>query len=302
MNNELKGHAMKHVIITILTAALAPLVDAADEKTVANSNADPQDGIWKPAAAVMAGAKLPRPALDAITLKVSGANYEVAVRGEKVPDRGTRTLDESTNPKRITITSTDGPNRGKTFLGIYEMIDADSMRVCYDLSGTAFPAKFESTAETGHYLVEYRRMAAKAPPQATDAVADAKRQNGTWKPAGAMRGGVKLTREELKKITLTINDGAYAVVTEGEPDADKGTMTLDTSVSPKRMTIQGAEGPNKGKTILAIYEMGEGRDTFRICYDLSGKAFPTDFKSPKGSMLYLVGYRRQVDPASGTPK
>src|SRR6185436_6331 len=141
-------------------------------------------------------------------------------------------------------------------LGIYEMKDASSMRVCYDLSGTAFPAKFESTAEAGHYLVEYRRIAAKAPPKATDAAEDAKRQNGIWKPAGAMLGGVRLTREELKRITLTIKEGIYTVVKEGEPQADTGTITLDTSMTPKRMTIQGAEGPNKGKTILAIYQMG----------------------------------------------
>jgi uncharacterized protein (TIGR03067 family) len=300
IKHELKGHTMKQVIITLWTAAFALLTNAADQGTNPNPDAHPQDGVWKPVAAVMGGAKLPKPALDAIKLTVSGANYEVVVRCEKEPDRGTRTLDESTNPKRISITSTSGPNRGKTFLGIYEMIDASSMRVCYDLSGTAFPAKFESTAETGYYLVEYRRVAAKAPPKAADAAEDAKRQNGIWKPAGAMLGGVKLTKEELKKITLTIKDGTYKVVNEGEPHADTGTITLDTSVTPKRMTIQGAEGPNKGKTILAIYEMGEkdGNDTFRICYDLSGKAFPTDFNSPKGSTHYLVGYRRQIDAAS----
>lgn len=295
---------MKQVMITGLTAAVALLITAADKASNPDSDAYPQDGVWKPIGAVMGGAKLPKPALDAITLKVSGANYEVAVRGEKEPDRGTRTLDESTNPKRISITSTSGPNRGKTFLGIYEMKDADSMRVCYDLSGTAFPEKFESTAETGYNLVEYRRLAAKAPKRATDAAEDAKRQNGIWKPAGGMLGGVRLTKEELKSITLTIKEGAYTVVKEGEPPADTGTMTLDTSVTPKRMTIQGVEGPNKGKTILAIYEMGEndGGDTFRICYDLSGKAFPTEFISRKGSMHYLVGYRRQTDAASGTHK
>jgi uncharacterized protein (TIGR03067 family) len=297
-------HAMKHALITTLTLAFALLANAAEKDNSPKSDAHPQDGVWKPTAAVLGGAKLPMPALDAITLRMSGAIYEVAVRGERVPDRGTRTLDESTNPKRITITSTNGPNRGKTFLGIYEMKDTNSMRVCYDLSGAAFPTKFESTADTGHYLVEYRRVAAKAPPKATDAAADANRQNGKWQPAGAMLGGTKLTGEELKKITLTIKDGAYEVVVAGEPHADKGTVTLDTSVTPKRMTIQGVEGPNKGKTILAIYQLGENAsgDTFRVCYDLSGQEYPSDFSSPKGSMRYLVGYRRQNGSAQVVPE
>jgi hypothetical protein len=31
----------------------------------------------------------------------------------------------------------------------------------------------------------------------------------------------------------------------------------------------------------------------RVCYDLSGRAFPKEFKAPKGSDLYVAGYRRQ---------
>jgi uncharacterized protein (TIGR03067 family) len=295
---------MKHELITLLTLTFA-LVGAAADKSAANkSDAYPQDGVWKPISAALAGSKVPKPALSAISLRISGANYEVSVIGEKQPDRGTHTLDDSTTPKRITITSTNGPNKGKTFLGIYEVKDANSLQVCYDLSGTAYPAKFESSAENGHYLVEYRRNDDKAASKPTNAAEDAKRQNGIWKPAGAILGGEKLKREELNKITLTIKDGDYEVVVDGEPHADKGTVSLDTSVTPKRMSIQGVEGPNKGKTILAIYEMGqtEGGDTFRVCYDLSGQAFPTDFTSPKGSMHYLVGYRRQKGSAPVVPE
>ena len=293
-------HNMKHRFITLLTATLALVGAAAAPK----SDAYPQDGVWKPISAALAGSKVPQPALSAISLRISGTNYEVSVMGEKQPDRGTHALDESTTPKRITITSTNGPNKGQTFLAIYEVTDTNSLRVCYDLSGTAFPEKFESTVETGHYLVEYRRSAPKTAPKPTDAAEDAKRQNGIWKPAGAMLGGKKLSREQLNKITLTIREGAYEVAVDGEPHADKGTISLDTSVAPKRMTIQGVEGPNKGKTILAIYEIGqtESGATFRVCYDLSGKAFPTDFNSPKGSTHYLVGYRREKGSAPAVPE
>ena len=36
-----------------------------------------------------------------------------------------------------------------------------------------------------------------------------------------------------------------------------------------------------------------GGRSMRVCYDLSGTDFPKDFKAPKGTQLYLVGYRRQ---------
>ena len=59
-----------------------------------------------------------------------------------------------------------------------------------------------------------------------------------------------------------------------------------------RMTIKSEEGPNKGKTFLAIYEMKD-EVSMRVCYDLSGKEFPTEFKATPGTKLYLAGYRRQ---------
>ncbi len=151
---------MNHARILILAAVL-PLAMRADDKQVASdakAGVITQEGVWKPIAAVLGGARLPEPALKAITLKITGGHYEVTVEGEKEPDKGTCTLDTSTSPKRMTIKSTDGPNRGKTFLAIYEMKDTVSMRVCYDLSGTDFPKEFKAPKGTALYLVGYRRQ------------------------------------------------------------------------------------------------------------------------------------------------
>lgn len=56
------------------------------------------------------------------------------------------------------------------------------------------------------------------------------------------------------------------------------------------MDVTGTDGPNKGKTIPAIYEL-DG-DTLRICYDLSGKECPKEFKTEKNTKLYLVTYKK----------
>jgi uncharacterized protein (TIGR03067 family) len=60
------------------------------------------------------------------------------------------------------------------------------------------------------------------------------------------------------------------------------------------MTIKSTEGPNRGKTFLAIYEMKDA-GSMRVCYDMSGTEFPKEFKAPKGTQLYLAGYRRQKE-------
>ncbi len=125
--------------------------------------------------------------------------------------------------------------------------------------------------------------------------------DGIWKPKGAVLGGVVLPPPALEAITLKIEKGKYEVTVKGEDHSDTGTFTLDETVTPKRMTIKSESGPNKGKTILAIYEI-KGADAMRVCYDLSGKEFPKEFKAPKDTERYLVGYRRQTFEAAGTAK
>lgn len=86
-----------------------------------------------------------------------------------------------------------------------------------------------------------------------------------------------------------IKDGKYSV-TAGE-EAEEGTFKLMPSAAPKAMDITATKDPNKGKTILAIYE--QKGDTLRVCYDLSGKKSPTKFKTKEGTLLYLAEYKRQ---------
>jgi serine/threonine-protein kinase len=116
--------------------------------------------------------------------------------------------------------------------------------------------------------------------------------DGVWKPIAAVHAGVRLSDEEVRAVTLRISGKTYEVTVEGEDEPDRGTYTLDTSTRPRRMTLKSTEGPNQGKTILAIYEMKD-EVSMRVCYDLSGKEFPEDFRAPKGSQRYAAGYRRQ---------
>ena len=118
--------------------------------------------------------------------------------------------------------------------------------------------------------------------------ADRKALDGTWKPVSAEFGGAKLPEGELSKITLQIDGNKYTV--QVDKAVDKGTVTADATKKPKAMDILGVEGPNKGKTMLAIYELD--KDTLRICYDVKGKERPTEFASSKEKPFFLVTYKR----------
>jgi uncharacterized protein (TIGR03067 family) len=112
---------------------------------------------------------------------------------------------------------------------------------------------------------------------------------GTWLPSAAELAGKPFPEEIRKAIKLVVKDGTYTVTVGKE--TDRGTVKLNPSAKPKAMDITGTDGPNKGKTYLAIYE--RDGDTLRVCYDLSGKGRPTEFKTKEGTALYLVTYKRE---------
>jgi uncharacterized protein (TIGR03067 family) len=125
--------------------------------------------------------------------------------------------------------------------------------------------------------------------EAASAKDDAKKIQGSWKPVTAELGGKPFPKEVLKTMKLVLEGGKY-IVTVGEA-RDEGTVKLDPAKKPRAMDIVGTKGPNKGKKIPAIYEVTD--TTLRICYDLSGKAHPKEFKTKAGTRLFLVEYKRQ---------
>lgn len=112
---------------------------------------------------------------------------------------------------------------------------------------------------------------------------------GTWLPVKAEIGGKPFPEEVRKTIKLVIEGDKYTV-TVGK-QTDRGTVKRNPTAKPKEIDITGTDGPNKGKTILAIYEH-EG-NTLKVCYDLSGKNRPTEFKSTEGTQQFLVTYERE---------
>ena len=94
---------------------------------------------------------------------------------------------------------------------------------------------------------------------------------------------------DIRSVKLVIKGDRYTV-TVGK-QLDRGTVKLDPEAKPKALDITGTDGPNKGKTIRAIYE--RDGDTLRVCYDLSGKGRPKEFKTSEGTQLFLVTYKRQ---------
>ncbi|MGE3821955.1 MAG: TIGR03067 domain-containing protein [Isosphaeraceae bacterium] len=111
--------------------------------------------------------------------------------------------------------------------------------------------------------------------------------DGTWLPTRAELAGRPFPDEVRQSIRLEIQGDQYTVTVGERPD--RGTCERNSSANPKTLDITGVEGPNKGKTILAIYE--RTGDTLRVCYDLGGKSRPSEFQTREGTQLFLVEYK-----------
>ena len=107
---------------------------------------------------------------------------------------------------------------------------------------------------------------------------------GAWIPVVAELGGKTLPEEFLKDTKLVLTAGNYTYIN------DHGAYKLIPSEKLKALDISGKEGPNQGKTLLAIYELTG--DTLRICYDLEGKTRPSEFVTKAGTQQLLVSYKR----------
>ncbi|MFO0901467.1 MAG: TIGR03067 domain-containing protein [Pirellulales bacterium] len=112
---------------------------------------------------------------------------------------------------------------------------------------------------------------------------------GTWIPQEAKIGGQDFPAPVLKSLRLSLQGDRYEVST-GKA-VDKGVVAYDPTTMPRSMSITGQEGPNKGKTLLAIYELNG--DELKICYDLSGEKTPTEFVSEPATQSLFVKYRRE---------
>ena len=141
---------MKHILYIGLTVAASLIAFAADPP----DDAKAVQGSWTPTKAELGGQPMTEAVLKSISLKLDHGKYEVSVGGNS--DKGTYTLDSASKPKSMTITGTEGPNRGKTFPSIYEL-NGDTLRICYDLSGAKRPTEFKTVAGTKLYLVTYNR-------------------------------------------------------------------------------------------------------------------------------------------------
>jgi uncharacterized protein (TIGR03067 family) len=139
--------------IAVLLLPLAGLLPAADDG--AQAELGKLKGIWQAVSEEVDGHKANPEQLEKTFLVIEGDRYT-----QRLPNasrKGTFKLNPGTTPKQIDITPSDGPDKGKTLLGIYELKGA-TLRYCVAEPGKDRPREFTGKAGSGCRLFVSKRM------------------------------------------------------------------------------------------------------------------------------------------------
>ena len=153
---------MKYSILAIVTlgsllTGIAVLAAADDEKqTAIKKDRKQYEGTWRVVSLEINGNKSTEEDANKITVanKADGV-WILEVDGKKITE-GTSELDPTRKPKTIDFMETEGDNKGRIVLGIYELED-NTRKLCYAQPGKDRPAEFAAPAGSGHTLVVFKR-------------------------------------------------------------------------------------------------------------------------------------------------
>ena len=112
---------------------------------------------------------------------------------------------------------------------------------------------------------------------------------GTWTVVSLERNGKAAAPERIEGRELVF-EGRTFIDQQGDKILGEGSITLDPSKKPGTMDARFTEGPVKGQSSLAIYELNG--DTLRTCSAAPGKERPTEFLTRPDSGAMMFVYQR----------
>ena len=154
----MKRCAIMPIAAGLLLAAAGPLPAADDAKEEAiKKDRMRYEGTWQVVTLEIDGNKSDEQDARKITVvNEADGKWTLEVDG-KVIARGTSEIDPTKKPNSIDLTETEGDDKGKTALGIYELGD-DERKVCYAKAGMERPADFSAPAGSGRILAVLKRL------------------------------------------------------------------------------------------------------------------------------------------------
>jgi len=154
----MRKHAVIFAVLSLFVRVGLPVAAGDAKEDAVKKDLAALKGTWTAVSAERDGKKLTDEQLKGVTLVYDGAGRASVKKADQLLFDGTIKIDPAKKPKTLDATQTsEGENKGKTFLGIYE-IEGDTLRICSaEPAGKDRPAEFSSKPGSGFFLRVYKR-------------------------------------------------------------------------------------------------------------------------------------------------
>jgi len=140
----------------LVTNAMSAAANDAKEQAIKKERKK-YAGTWRATSLEVDGNKASEDDARKITVvNREDGTWIIQVDGKEI-HKGTSEIDPTKKPKTIDFIPDDGPEKGKTFLGIYQ-IEENTRKLCFAPSGKDRPTEFSSNPGSGHVLVTFERL------------------------------------------------------------------------------------------------------------------------------------------------
>lgn len=127
---------------------------------------------------------------------------------------------------------------------------------------------------------------------------DLEKLKGTWYVIGHERAGH--TVDQVKGYQYVFEGDQLSIKDKSGNLIATGTCKLDPSVKEARLDLTYKTGPEKGKTVAAIYDVKDGQ--LRICVAPPEVARPTEFTTtPESTVSLVVFHRKKMEDSPTDP-
>jgi uncharacterized protein (TIGR03067 family) len=152
---------VRKVVLWLISAGVLLAADNTDMATneLIKQDYDRLTGTFLLVSGVVDGQPVPEE-VRRKTILVTDHNKFTVTTGDEAGTsaRGTFTIDPTKTPKTADSLQEDGPDKGKTLFGIYEIIDDNHKRACWAPVGKPRPTAFVSEPGSGHILQLWERQ------------------------------------------------------------------------------------------------------------------------------------------------
>jgi len=140
---------------TTMVFALLVLIDFGHSQDAANKEMAQLEGQWSMVSGESNGFSMPKETVQSGKRKAKDGETTITIGGQTY-FKAKYTIDATKKPKAIDYMMTEGPTKGKTHLGIYEL-DGDTLKFCFAAPGKDRPTEFSAKEGSQRTLSVWKR-------------------------------------------------------------------------------------------------------------------------------------------------